>query len=173
MPSWKHREHSIKIQTVLQDRGFPQGDIYIYKSWELMQAGWGFSPEWWIFLKLVCGVHTPCPLRLLGPQAPRTLSVGSARRPLKQQTSLRCTRCAWDRPAPTGLWRFQSYPARLVALVHVFPGFSGDRGWKLVSWSTLGWTEWVHEKKKKTWKNCSKKNSHWAAVRHFIRPFPK
>lgn len=39
----------------------------------------GFSPEWWIFLKLLCGVHTPYPLRVLGPQALHALSTRSAR----------------------------------------------------------------------------------------------
>jgi hypothetical protein len=54
----------------------------------------GFSPEWWVFLKLLCGVHTPYPLRVLGPQALRALSTRSARQPLKQQTCPRCTQAA-------------------------------------------------------------------------------
>lgn len=60
----------------------------------------GFSPEWWIFLKLLCGVHTPYPLRVLGPQALHALSTRSARRSLKQQTSPCCTQAASHRALP-------------------------------------------------------------------------
>ena len=155
MPSWKHREHSIKIQTVLQDRGFPQG------SWEFMKAGWGFPLNGGYFWS--CCVVCTRPI-LSGCSAPKR-STPSPRVLLGGHWNNKHPPVVHRLP-PTELCHFQNHPARLVALVHVLPGFSGDRGWKLVSWSTLGWTEWVHEKKRK-------KNSHWAAVCQFSRPFPK
>lgn len=53
-----------------------------------MKSGWVFPPESWIFLKLACSVHTPCPLRKLGPRARRSLSLSSASWLPKQHPSL-------------------------------------------------------------------------------------
>ena len=94
MPSWKHREHSIKIQTVLQDRGFPQG------SWEFMKAGWGFPLNGGYFWS--CCVVCTRPI-LSGCSAPKR-STPSPRvllgRSLKQQTSPCCTQAASHRALP-------------------------------------------------------------------------
>lgn len=89
-----------------------------------------FPPELCVFFKLVCGVHTPYPLRMPGCQELHTFSLSSAWWLLKQQTSLHL----YTSELETGQLQrisaacFQNYSASSLVLVHVLPGFSGDRG---------------------------------------------
>lgn len=115
-----------------------------------MESGWGFFPlncgYFWSWLA-VC-THPILSERLASESSSPSPWVLLSGHWNNKHPSI-CTQWARDRPTPKDLCGFQNYPTSLLALVHVLPGFSGDRGWKLASWNTLGWTDWVQEKKRK------------------------
>lgn len=115
----------------------------------------GFSPERWIFLKLLCGVHMPYPLRMR-PQALCALSMlCSAATETTSIPPLVHSELETGR-LPAELCHFQNHPARLVAL-----GPRSSRlavGTEAENWSLeapLAELSEFMKRKKKTWKNCS------------------
>lgn len=99
-----------------------------------MKSGWVFPPESWIFLKLACSVHTPCPLRKLGPRARRSLSLSSASWLPKQHPSLLSPTASEKRANSDGSLLLPKLPSELPGTSSRSSRFQQEQRLKIGLW---------------------------------------